>query len=172
MHKVHQICIGSLYKETKGKKKAKAQSDIVCKHCDRPGHSQPDCYLKGGGKEGQAPWQTKKSKPKQQEAVIVAIDKENNELLVFTCTLNYVAVANELDVPKSKLGMCIDSRASRDYHPHQSKFVTYRSVKCKITIADGQMLNMIRMGDLQLELPNSSGKTVMSMHGFYPQKSH
>ena len=45
--------------KSKGKKKAKAQLDVVCENCDRPRHAQPDCCLKGGGKEGQALWQTK-----------------------------------------------------------------------------------------------------------------
>src|SRR5262249_46745401 len=30
-----------------------------CKNCGRRGHTKSDCYLKGGGKEGQAPWQRK-----------------------------------------------------------------------------------------------------------------
>ena len=122
----------------KGKKKAKTQSDVVCENCNRPGHGKPDCYLKGGGKEGQGPWQQKnlKSKSKQQEAVIVAVYEEEEELLVFTCTFDYVAVANGLDVLKLKLGMCIDSRASRDYCPNRSKFVAYRNVQQKIMMAD------------------------------------
>ena len=103
----------------KGKKKAKTQLDVVCENCDRPGHGKPNCYLKGGGKEGQGPWQQKnlKSKSKQQEAVVVAMDKEEEELFAFTCTSDYMAVANGLDVLKSKLGTCIDSGASRDYCP-------------------------------------------------------
>ena len=84
----------------KGTKKAKAKLDRVCENCDRPGHGKPDCYLKGGGKEGQAPWQTKKPKPKQPEAVVVAVEEEENELFTFTCTSDYVALAEELDVPK------------------------------------------------------------------------
>ena len=110
---------------------------MVCKNCNRPGHAQPDCYLKGGCKEGQAPWQTKKSKPKQQEAVVIAIDQEENELFAFICTSDCMAVANKLDVLKLKLGTCVDSGASSNYCPDQSKFITYRSVNCKITTANG-----------------------------------
>ena len=90
----------------KGKKKAKTQLDVVCRNCNRPGHGKPNCYLKGGGKEGQGPWQQKnlKSKLKQQKAVVVAVDKEEEELSVFTCTSDYVAVANGLDVPNRSLG--------------------------------------------------------------------
>jgi GAG-pre-integrase domain len=74
--------------------------------------------------------------------------------------IQYVAVAEELDVPKSKFRTCIDSGASRDYCPDWSKFIMYRNVQQKITTADGRTLNAIGMGNLQLELPNSSGKTV------------
>ena len=101
----------------------------------------------------------KESKLKQQEAVVVAINEGENKLFAL-CTSDYVAVANELDMPKSKLGTCIDSRASSAYCPDQSKFITYRLVNHKITTANGQTLNVIGMGDLQLELPNRSGKTV------------
>ena len=41
--------------KSKGKKKVKAKQDIICESCDRPGPGKLDCYLKGGGKEGQAP---------------------------------------------------------------------------------------------------------------------
>ena len=70
-----------------------------------------------------------------------------------------MAVADKLDVLKSKLGTCIDSRASGDYCPDQSKFITYRTVHWKITTANGRLLDTIGMGDLELELPNGSGRT-------------
>jgi hypothetical protein len=59
----------------------------------------------------------KKEKLKQQEAVVVAVEEEENELFAFTCMSNYMAVADELDVLKLRLGMCIDSGASSDYCP-------------------------------------------------------
>ena len=37
----------------KGRRKYKAKSDETCKNCNEPGDSKPDCYSKGGGKEGQ-----------------------------------------------------------------------------------------------------------------------
>ena len=112
--------------ESKAKKKVKAKQDITCKNCDRPGHGKLDCYLKGGGKEGQAPWQTKNLKPKQLETAVVAVNDEENKLFAFTCTSDYVAVADKLDMPKLKLGTCIDSGASRDYCPDRSKFITWK----------------------------------------------
>ena len=83
--------------KAKGKKKNKDQSNITCKNCHRPGHGQPDCYSKGGGKEGQGPKQRKKAKDKEETAVVVADDDEN-QLFVFTCTSDNVVLANMLDL--------------------------------------------------------------------------
>jgi hypothetical protein len=44
------------------KEKDKQKSDITCESYDRPGHSKPDCWSKGGKKEGQGPRQKKKEK--------------------------------------------------------------------------------------------------------------
>ena len=43
----------------KNKSEKKKKSDEECENCERKGHSAPDCFAKGGGKEGQAPWQNK-----------------------------------------------------------------------------------------------------------------
>ena len=48
-------------------------------------------------------------------AVVVTVDNDENELFAFTCTSDYVAVTNTLDVPKSKLKTCMDSGVSHDY---------------------------------------------------------
>ena len=90
--------------------------------------------------------------------MVVAADDEEGDLFAFTCTSDYATVADELDLPKSKLGTCIDSRASRDYCPDRAKFTNYKSVHRKITTADGRSLNAVGMGDLHLELLNGSGK--------------
>ena len=72
---------------------------------------------------------------------------------------DHMAIAQNLDVPKSKLGTCIDSRASKDYCFDRSKFSNYKSIQRKITTADGHLLSTIGMGDLHIELPNGSDKT-------------
>ena len=57
---------------------------------------------------------------------MVAADNEENKLFAFTCTLDYVAMADGLNVSKSRLGTCIDSGASRDYCPDHAKFSNYK----------------------------------------------
>jgi hypothetical protein len=143
----------------RGKKKETTKSDITCENCKRTGHGKPDCYSKGGGKEGQGPRQRSKQKSKESETVVVAADNDEKEMFAFTCTSSYVAVVEDLDMPKSKLGTCIDSGASWNYCPDCSKFSNYKPVQRKITTADGTTLAAVGMGDLHVELPNGSQKT-------------
>jgi hypothetical protein len=119
---------GNPKRKGKGKDKAlSSQSDVKCENCKRPGHTKPDCWSKGGSKEGQGPNQKKKGK--QAETAIVAVEDDDKDLFAFTCTSDYAAVAEDLDLPKSKLGTCIDSGASRDYCPDRSKFTNYKTVE-------------------------------------------
>jgi GAG-pre-integrase domain len=145
------------------KKKDKQKSDITCENCDRPGHSKPDCWSKGGGKEGQAPRQKKKEK--SGETIVVVAGDDKDDLFMFTCTSDYVAVADTLEVPKSKLGTCMDSGASRHYCLDRTKFTDYKAVERKITTADGRTLTTTGVGDLHIDLPNGSRKTKTILKG-------
>jgi hypothetical protein len=155
-------------KSTHGKGKAKdGDSDIICHNCDRPGHKKADCWAKGGGKEGQGPRQKKKKSGKSDKAdetAVVANEKEDG-LFAFMCTSDYVDVANAIQVPKSRLGGCIDSGASRDYSPDREKFSNYRSIERDITTADGRIVKAIGMGDLHIDLPNGSKRTAFTFKG-------
>lgn len=130
---------------------------MTCNNCHRPGHSKPDCWSKGGGKEGQGPRQTRKLK--NSETVVVATNNDKEDLFAFTCTSDCVAMADTLDVLRSKLGTCIDSGTLKHYCPDKSKFTSYKPMVCKITMADRRMLTTVGMGDLHMELPNGSAKT-------------
>ena len=110
----------------KGENKDKMQSDISCRNCKKPGHLDTECYAEGGKKEGQAPWMKKSDK--KPEAVIVAADDKEGALFAFTCTFDYAAMVETLDVPKSRLGTCIDNGASKDYCPDCTKFTNYKSI--------------------------------------------
>ena len=147
-----------------GKKKqdksAKTDSDENCGNCGKPGHKKEDCWSKGGGKEGQGPRQKKKSKKGEKtETAVVAVDEDKDELFAFVCTSAYANVAESLQVPKSRLGTCVDSGASRDYCPDRSKFSNYKPIDRNITTADGRTIKAIGMGDMHVELPNGSKKT-------------
>ena len=57
------------------------------------------------------------------------------------------------------LGSCINSGASEVYCPDQEKFANYKQIDQSITTADGRKLKAIRMGDLEIDLPNGSKVT-------------
>ena len=140
----------------KAKIREKNQSDVMCRNCKKSGHLDANCYAKGGGKERQAPWMKKTEK---RPDAVVAADDEEGALFAFICTSDYAAMAQKLDIPKSRLGMCINSGASKDCCPNHTKFANYKPVKRDITTTDGRMLTVIGMGDSHLDLPNRSEKT-------------
>jgi hypothetical protein len=74
------------------KKKDKQKLDVTCENCDRPGHSNPDCWSKGGGKEGQGPRQKKKEK--SAETIVIVTEDDKDDLFMFTCMSDYVAVVD------------------------------------------------------------------------------
>ena len=120
----------------KGDEKApNADSDVVCHNCKKKGHKKADCCW--GGKEGQGPKQKKGKGKKSEMATVAAVDDDDKELFTFTCMSDFANVAKALQVPKSWLGMCINSGASRVYSPGSSKFANYKSIDCSITMADG-----------------------------------
>ena len=137
-------------------KSEKSESDIVCGNCKRLGHTSGDCWSKGGGKEGQGPRQRKSNKT---ETVTVAADKEDDDMFAFACTSDYATVVETLQLPKSKLGTCLDSGATQVYSPDHSKFSNYRTINRDITTADGRTVKAIGVGDLEIELPNGSKRT-------------
>ena len=115
---------------SKNKKKSKSsnkeRSDEECGNCKRKGHGAEDCYAKGGGKEGQAPWQ---NKGKQKEtATVAAAGDEDDKMFAFTCTSDYTDVAVLAPIPKSNFGTCVDSGASNNYSPDRTKFSNYKEI--------------------------------------------
>ena len=124
--------------QVKGDEKAlNTVSDVVCHNCKKKGHKKADCLVKGGGKEGQGPKQKKGKGKKSEMATVAVVDDDDKELFAFTCTSDFANVTEALQVPKSWLGTCIDSGASRVYSPDSSKFTNYKSIDRSITTADG-----------------------------------
>ena len=149
---------GKKGKQGRGKNPEKSKLDLKCDNCGGSGHTQPNCWSKGGGKEGQGPRQrkSKKGAKKTEESAAVA-KNDDEELFAFTCTSDYVALTESLQLPKDKLGACIDSGASSHYCPDRTKFQNYRSLDDRnITTADGRTLKAVGIGDVRIELPNGS----------------
>ena len=143
----------------KGKKPAKSgksKSDEKCNNCGKAGHKKPDCWSKGG-KKGQGPRQKKKLT--KTEMVTVAADMEDDNMFTFACTSDYAVVTETLQLPKSRLGTCVNSGATQVYSPDHLKFSNYKLIDQNITIADGRLVKAVGVGDSELELPNGSKRT-------------
>ena len=154
----------SKQKKSKGHKEGKSAEK--CGNCGKDGHTEPNCYQKGGGKEGQAPWQkkgkkdNKKGEKKTEETANTAQDEE---FFAFTCTSDFSTVAEALQIPKSKCGAIIDSGASRHFCPDRSKFMNYKPIDNShpINTADGRTFEAIGMGDVKIDLPNGSKRNTV-----------
>src|ERR1700678_3724114 len=155
--KTAESALAARLKKAGKSEKDEDDHDVTCDNCKKPGHTKEQCYLKGGGSEGQGPRQ--KRKAKKSETATVATNDDERDLFAFTCSSDYAAVAERFEMLKSRLGTCMDSGASMDYCPDRARFTNYKSIQRKIMTADGRTLMAIGSGDLHIELPNGSGKT-------------
>ena len=82
-------------KRNYGSKREGLRSGVSCENCGKSGHTKPDCYSKGGGKEGQWPKRKdhKKGAKKMDESAAV-VKTEDEELFAFTCTSDYASLTN------------------------------------------------------------------------------
>ena len=85
-------------KHHSNKGKEKSTPSMTCENCKITGHTKADCWAKGGGKEGQGPrgWNSKKREKKAETATAVEVTSNADEIFAFTCTSDYVEVANAL----------------------------------------------------------------------------
>ena len=149
-------------KHCSNKGKEKSTPGMTCENCKNTGHTKANCWSKGEGKEGQGPrgWNSKKGEKKAETAAAVEATGNADEIFAFTCTSDYVEVANTLNVPKSWLGACIDSGASQHYSPDHDAFINYSLINnTTITTADGHKLKVLGKGDVRIELPNGAKHT-------------
>ena len=114
-------------KQWSNKGKEKSTSGESCKNCKSSGHIKANCWLKGGGKEGQGPrgWNSKKGEKKVETAVAAEVTGNADKIFMFTCMSDYVGVTNALNIPKSWLSACIDSGVIWHYSPDHDAFINY-----------------------------------------------
>ena len=146
-------------KHRSNKGKEKSTPSATCENCKNAGHTKANCWAKGGGKEGQGPRgrNSKKGEKKVETAAAAEVTGNADEIFAFTCTSNYIEVANTLSVPKSQLGACIDSGASRHYSPDCDAFINYSPINnTTITTADSRKLKALGKGDVRIELLNGT----------------
>ena len=65
----------------------------TCENCDRPSHTKPECWSKGGGISGQGLKQKRSKRGRKGKESATVVKEEEDELFAFTCTLDYTAKA-------------------------------------------------------------------------------
>ena len=146
--------------------------NVECENCHKTGHTKAECWAKGGGNEGGAPWRKnkkagdkdKKSGDKTSSAtaeeqtpdleVWAAIDEIEEDdatppITVMTAE-NPIKGQNEL----------YDTGASRHMSPLRKQFTNYREIKARsvVTANDGTF-HAIGMGDLEIDVYNGTKST-------------
>jgi hypothetical protein len=117
----------------KGAKKP-AKPNITCKNCEKPGHTDADCWAKGGGKEGQGPCLKKKAekdkgkaKSDESTSATAAVAADDN-LFAFSCTSNFRAACDDAEQVKDLIQAIVNSGASCHFTPHKDKLLNYKPI--------------------------------------------
>jgi hypothetical protein len=158
-------------KDGKGKDNSK-RNDILCtnSNCKRTGHQ---CWVKGGGKEGQASewWKKRGGSASTNVAEKESEDDESENFAMFAyttpddptaliCTSDF---QSEAHAASRSNGTILDSGASRHFSPDCSRFLNYQEIKPEpIRAADGRTFSALGKGDLKIELPNGDQKPTIT----------
>jgi hypothetical protein len=134
----------------KGKREVDKSKTCANPNCLRVGHLARDCYQKGGGKEGQAPWDKKKDST--SKANIASMDDaDENVALVITVSLDDETAL--VISPKSP-PIIIDCGASRHFSSDRGRFLSFTEIAPQpIKSADGRAMQATGRGDMKLLLP-------------------
>ena len=168
---------------SKDKDKSKSKSskeDTLCTNlnCGRHGHTNNQCWEKGGGKEGQAPEWWKKIKGNKVSANIAENKTANkdepenyamlafdlpNEPMALVCTSDFHSEAHSIISTSNDVGSILDSGASRHFSPDRPKFLNYQELTNPepIRAVDGRTFSVLGKGDLQIYLPNGNQKLTL-----------
>jgi hypothetical protein len=152
-------------------KRRSEKKNVKCSNCKRNGHKMEDCFMKGGGKEGQAPWDKKKDNQRDQKhdgkkgekrtgkANAASIDDTNNDNISLAVTYCPTEPLEALAVHPTNQSAIIDCGATRHFTPNRSDLINFISIEPKpIKAANGHILKATGKGDLKVILP--MGKTV------------
>jgi hypothetical protein len=164
-------------KGRRGKEKKKKR-DVECFNCHKIGHTIAECWHPGGGKEGQGPHQKKKGSPSNTAAT--ATEDENftfiatlmpededdskNEGIALRCTSEFGDIAAAApDDPDRQRDAIMDSGANRHFCPHKPLLTKFQEVKRTFKTADGKVCHALGIGELEIELPNGSESTTVTL---------
>jgi hypothetical protein len=167
---------------SKGKEKEKKDSPRCSNpNCKKKGHTNDNCWEKGGGKESEAPDWWKKLKEKSEEKkkksekgkTANATEKsddaddepENFAMLSYSipkdpstleCTSDF---QHEAHTASQSNGTILDCGASTHFSPEKSKLLNYQEITPEpVKAADGRIFKATGKGDLKIDLPNGDQK--------------
>ena len=116
-------------------------------NCKRTGHSKEDCFQKGGGKEGQAPW----DKKKDGDAKANAATAEDDVSLAVTCHPDQpLEVLTSFPAAQNAI---IDCGATQHFTPNRADLTNFTEIPPKpIKVANRRILQATGRGDLKILL--------------------
>jgi hypothetical protein len=165
------------------KKKDKDKRKVECHNCHKKGHMKADCWAKGGGKEGQGPWQQGRvsdtaalaSAAKDKDAIEawVVIDRSDSEeswaaieevsdpedfLLTAAAAAGCTLV--QVGRVRGSAPELYDSSTSRHMSPLRDRFVAYQEIPPRpISVVDKRVFYAIGVGDVVIDVPNGESST-------------
>jgi hypothetical protein len=134
---------------------------VKCTNCKRTGHKREDCYMKGGRKQGQAPWDkkddqkdTKKEEKRTGKANIASTDDTDNEDVSLAVTCCPTEPLEALATYPTNCSAIIDCGATRHFTPNRSDLINFVTIEPKdIKAANGVTLQATGRGDLRIVFP-------------------
>jgi hypothetical protein len=145
------------------KKGGNSHSDAKCDNCSKTGHTKPECYSKGGGKEGQAPWQKKKSKEKGTANVATTTTekpKDEEVLYAFSCTSDFIEMVKWEGGDASSIEGVMDSGADAHFCPERGRFDNFvETSPFPITAADRAEAMSESISLMETRSPRSHSRT-------------
>ena len=168
----------------KGKGKSKGKEKMHCSNpnCNKNGHMIKNCFMKGGGKEKEAPEWFKKLAARQAASASAHVtkkgqdDDENYAMLTYDepedptaliVTSDFRAEAHAISTDH---GIILDTGASRHFSPDRSNLMNYREISPEpVRAADGCTFSGLGQGDLKVKLPNGDQRStpVMLKNAYY-----
>lgn len=132
------------------KKKGQSQKK-TCTNCKRIGHTKEECFQKGGGKEGQAPWDKKKKEAAKANA---ASTEDTNDDVSLAVTYFPTEPLEALSAAHAANNVIIDCGATRHFTPNRSDLENFTEIEPKpIKAANGRILQATGKGDLKVTFP-------------------
>jgi hypothetical protein len=133
---------------------SKDNKAYICTNCKKKGHTKEQCWLKGGGQEGQGPKQRRNQKPKKkkgkEKAHTVEEDAGSSDEDNDVAFMNHKAIFLSKD--SSGVTHILDTGASAHMTPHKNLLKDYKVfeiLRC-ISAANKGVFNALGAGTLVL----------------------